>query len=159
MTLKARHAACERARVWAALLPDGELSLFEQRLLDAHCAHCAECRHLLESIGGLTDVIRATTIEEMDRHVRILRPRPAYWRSASRVLTSGSAAALALGLAFWVGPQQAHPGPAPASTAPVIILTPESSAADSAAIWELKQARIDGPVTGGDVHRPGRILK
>jgi ferric-dicitrate binding protein FerR (iron transport regulator) len=159
MRSKARRAACERARVWAALLPDGELSLFEQRLLEAHCAHCAECRHVLESISGLTEIIRATTPDEMDRQVRILRPRPA-WRSASGVAASVSAAAFALALAFWVGPQRAHPGQSPTSTAPVIVFTPESSTTvDSAAIWELKRGRGDAPVRGGDARRPGPILK
>ena len=157
MTPQSRHAACERARVWAALLPDNELSLFERRLLEAHCNRCVDCRHALESISGVTDLIRSAPLAAMDRRVRVLRARPAYWRSVPGVLATGAAAAFALAVAFWVGPQHT-PVQAPTLTAPVIVFTPESSSADSDAIWKLKRARGGGRIPVPDSHRTGPVL-
>lgn len=143
--------------MWATLLPDGELSLFEQRLLEAHCARCADCHRVLQSVGGLTEIVRATPPDEMERHVRIVRPRPAYWRSASGVLASGGAAALALVLAFWVGPDRTHQHQSTSVNAPVIVFTPQTSA-DVARIWQLKRARSVSALTSRDTHRTGAIL-
>ena len=153
-----RPAACERARVWAALLPDDELSLFERRLLDAHCLHCPECRHALASVSELTGIIRATPLETMDRQVRVIRPRPAYWQSASGVLATAAAAALALALAFWVGPERTQPRQAPTASTPVIVVTQQSPAGDVQGIWQLKRARTGASSGEVATHHTGAIL-
>ncbi len=158
MTPQSRQAACERARVWAALLPDNELSSFERRLLEAHCHRCADCRHALESIGGVTELIRGAPLAAMERRVRVLRARPAYWRSIPGVLATGAAAAFALAVAFWVGPQHAPGVKSPTLTAPVIEFTPESSSADSDAIWKLKRARGGGRIRMPDTRHTGPVL-
>ncbi len=157
MTPQSRQAACERARAWAALLPDNELSLFERRLLDAHCARCADCRHARESITGVTELIRSTPLAAMERRVHVQRARPAYWRSTSGVLATGGASALALVIALWVGSQHA-PGPSHTVTAPVIVFTPESSSTDSAAIWRLKRMRSGAHADTLNAHRTGPVL-
>ena len=141
--------------MWATLLPDGELSLFEQRLLEAHCGHCAECRQVLEAVGGLTEIIRATPLEAIDRSVRVLRPRPAYARSVSGVLATSGAAALALALAFWVGPDRTRPRQLPAVTAPIIVFTPQSSSADVKRIWQLKRTHVMPAAGVRGTHRTG----
>ena len=47
---------CERAREWASLELDGELSTFERALLDAHLEGCRTCTEFRSSISGLTGV-------------------------------------------------------------------------------------------------------
>jgi anti-sigma factor RsiW len=51
-----RNAACERARSWASLDLDGELSQFERVLLGAHMRRCAPCA------AAATDMQRATAL-------------------------------------------------------------------------------------------------
>ena len=43
MTRFSRGLLCDRARAWAALAPDGELSELERKLLDAHVVRCGAC--------------------------------------------------------------------------------------------------------------------
>ena len=138
----ARTAVCERARVWASLLPDGELSLFERRLLDAHCLRCSSCERLRDDISSVTSIVRATPLDEMDRPVRVVTQRFRGWRPVSGVIASGAAAALALVLAVWIGPQVRANHPATQIlSAPTIILTPTRSTAENQAIWTFKRER------------------
>ena len=148
MTDTPRTAACERARFWASLMPDGELSLFERRLLDAHCVRCASCRELRDDVGSFTSVVRSTPLEGMSSPVRVPRHRLQVWRPAAGVVASGGAAVLAFVLAVWIGPQvrSAH-----VTTrfvgAPTIVMEPSRTSADSQAIWTFKRQRgtDDGP--------------
>ena len=145
--------------MWAALLPDGELSLFEQRLLEAHCARCAECREVRVNVSAFTELIRETRPETMGRRVRVLRMRPRYWRTGAGACASGGAAVLALVVAVWVGPQAHSDQNLPTVTnAPVIVLTPEAGTADSEAIWRLKRMRSGLPVSASETRHTGPVL-
>src|SRR4051794_15319598 len=62
-----RSHLCERARLWASLRADGELSELEGALLDAHLERCAECRSFA---GGVAAVAQGL------RHVPLERPAP-----------------------------------------------------------------------------------
>src|SRR5438046_10589321 len=53
------HGKCDRARQWASLELDGELSSFERALLDNHLAGCASCAEFRAEISGLTGALRA----------------------------------------------------------------------------------------------------
>ena len=142
MTAEPRTAVCERARVWASLLPDGELSLFERRLLDAHCLRCSSCRQLRDDIVSVTAIVRATPLDEMARPVRVVHQRFHGWRPVSGVIASGAAAALALVLAVWIGPQvRANHPTTQILSAPTIILAPTRSTAENQAIWTFKRQR------------------
>ena len=158
MTAEPRTAVCERARVWASLLPDGELSLFERRLLDAHCLRCSSCRQLRDDITSVTAIVRATRLDEMVRPVRVVNQRFHGWRPVSGVIASGAAAALALVLAVWIGPQVRANRPATQIvTAPTIILTPTRSTAENQAIWAFKRQRgAVGEISAA--HHPGLLL-
>jgi hypothetical protein len=158
MTDMARTAACERARTWASLLPDGELSLFERRLLDVHCVRCDSCRRLRDDIGSFTAIVRATPAEEMSRPVRVARPRIRALRSATGAFASGGVAVLAFALAVWIGPQVRNTHVTTRYVgAPVIIVTPEQGNRENQAIWTFKRARsIEQDV--GAAHRTGLIL-
>jgi ferric-dicitrate binding protein FerR (iron transport regulator) len=158
MTGESRSAVCERARAWASLLPDGELSLFERRLLDAHCVRCSECRRLRADVASLTTIVRGTPLDEMARPVRVPSARLRSWRPASGVLASGGVAALAFVLAVWIGPQ-AHTGRTTTQvvSAPPIILIPEQLTDESQAIWNLKRSR-GAAENAGAAHRTGLVL-
>jgi predicted anti-sigma-YlaC factor YlaD len=54
---------CERARFWASLRLDGELSELEGALLDAHLARCAGCQAVAEGFGVSTIALRSAPLE------------------------------------------------------------------------------------------------
>ena len=153
-----RSGVCDRARVWASLLPDGELSLFERRLLEAHCVRCGDCRRLRDDVASLTTVVRHTPLDEIVRPVRVPSARFRSWRPATGILASGGAAALAFVLAVWIGPQVRNDRTTtPAVEVPAIVFTPERSSVESKPIWTLKRSR--GTVeTTGTAHRTGAVL-
>jgi hypothetical protein len=49
---------CARARFWASLRVDGELSELEGALLDAHLGRCADCQGYEARITGVTAALR-----------------------------------------------------------------------------------------------------
>jgi hypothetical protein len=154
-----RSAVCERARVWASLLPDGELSLFERRLLDAHCMRCSECRRLRDDVVSLTAIVRDTPLDEMTQSVRVpSSARLRSWLPAMGALASGGVAALALVLAVWIGPQ-ARTSKTTTSfvDVPAIVVTPERPSVESQPIWNLMRSR--GAIESvGVTRRTGAVL-
>jgi predicted anti-sigma-YlaC factor YlaD len=54
---------CERARFWASLRLDGELSELESALLDAHLARCAGCRQIAGGFDASTAALRSAPLE------------------------------------------------------------------------------------------------
>jgi predicted anti-sigma-YlaC factor YlaD len=96
-------SACERARTWAALRPDGELSTIEVRLLDAHLDGCPTCRGFADIVSDATRLVREAE-DEAPAHAfdpRIVR------RSRTRAVAAsfsraGVAAAVVIA-AFSVG--------------------------------------------------------
>src|SRR5919197_1167501 len=57
------HGKCDRARQWASLELDGELSSFELALLENHLESCPSCAAFRAEIGGLTRELRAAPYE------------------------------------------------------------------------------------------------
>ena len=55
---------CARASEWASLRLDDQLSDFEEVLLEAHLARCAECRAFAATISGLTYSLRAAELRQ-----------------------------------------------------------------------------------------------
>jgi predicted anti-sigma-YlaC factor YlaD len=82
---------CERARQWASVELDGELSRFERALLDAHLADCRSCADFHASVGELTHALRAAPLERFDGVIEIGRA----WRRA-RLRLAPVAAAMAV---------------------------------------------------------------
>lgn len=66
---------CERARQWASIELDGELSTFERVLLRAHLAHCPPCREFRTDTNSLTHALRAAPLERLERPIEIGRVR------------------------------------------------------------------------------------
>jgi predicted anti-sigma-YlaC factor YlaD len=52
------NSQCERARAWASLRADGELSELESALLDAHLARCASCRSFARGAVEVASALR-----------------------------------------------------------------------------------------------------
>lgn len=73
--MKAVHADCERARQWASTDVDGELSAFEQVVLESHLADCPSCREFRAGISGLAHALRVAPHERLERPVEIARRR------------------------------------------------------------------------------------
>jgi anti-sigma factor RsiW len=82
---------CERAREWASLRIDGELSEFERVLLDSHVDRCEACAAYVLEITAITQTIRSAELLPVPHPVSLpLRRRMAY---ASRALQAGAATA------------------------------------------------------------------
>jgi anti-sigma factor RsiW len=60
------HGHCERARQWASVGVDGELSTFERALLEDHLGRCASCREFSRDVSGLTSALRAAPREQFE---------------------------------------------------------------------------------------------
>ena len=54
---------CERARFLVSLRADGELSEFEEALLDVHLADCDACRELARRLALSTAMLRSAPFE------------------------------------------------------------------------------------------------
>ena len=85
---------CERARTWAALAPDGELSELERKLLDAHVQRCAACAYFAVEVAAVASraARRRAAAAAAPLVVPIWRRRPVY----ARVRAVGAAAAVAV---------------------------------------------------------------
>jgi anti-sigma factor RsiW len=89
-------SACERAREWASLRLDDELSVLEEEILERHLDACDACRWFEEGMRLSTARIRSTPLETPTR--RVTAPSraglgPQYRRRTALV----AAAALAIG--------------------------------------------------------------
>jgi anti-sigma factor RsiW len=60
------HGKCDRARQWASLELDGELSSFERALLENHLEGCPLCAEFHAEIGGMTTALRAAPYEPFE---------------------------------------------------------------------------------------------
>lgn len=107
-----RRSPCERVRHWAALAPDGVLSLVEQRLLEAHTERCEACRSFAADVASIAGALRAAPLEERTRIVpfraptRRSRPRFSYVSGAA-----GAAAAIAVSTIVALGTGSDQPVP------------------------------------------------
>jgi len=96
---------CRRAHEWISLRADGELSAFEEALLDAHLAECEACRAFSLGVLATTRELRLAPLAPLERPVAL----PPRRRVVMRPLSAGAAAvaaAAAAYVAFFVVPQQ-----------------------------------------------------
>jgi hypothetical protein len=91
---------CERARSWAALAPDGELSELERKLLDSHLTRCAACTRFTAEVAAFAADLRASALQPLPRPVSIptWHRRPVYARFRG-VAAAAAVAIMALGIA------------------------------------------------------------
>jgi len=62
-TMRTTARRCDRAREYASLRLDGELSDFESALLDSHIERCPSCRAFAEDLVGVTERLRTEPLE------------------------------------------------------------------------------------------------
>jgi anti-sigma factor RsiW len=112
-----RSHLCERARPWASLRVDGELSELEAALLRAHLERCAECRTFARGVDAVARGLRRVRLEQ-PAPLTLGVPRR---RSAARMVqfVAATAAVVAAGAAAALtGPSN----PAPSAVKPVAMV-------------------------------------
>lgn len=103
---------CERARTWASLRADGELSELESALLDAHLGRCVQCRTFARDFEGATGVLRAAALER-PAQLALPVPRTRAWpRLAPVVIVAAALAGAGLAAASST-PGAKRPAPRP----------------------------------------------
>jgi hypothetical protein len=110
--LSPRNGRCERARQWASLRIDDELSELEDALLEKHLEGCASCSAFAARLAATAEAVRAVPLERPEiSYPRFERPviRLPVGR---RVAIVAVAAAAALGA--FVGSSLQKPATAPA---------------------------------------------
>jgi hypothetical protein len=112
---------CERARHWASLRLDGELSHLEERLLERHLEACEPCRRLEAGMREATELLRRAPVETPARRVEL--PRASEGRFALRRKRTALVAAAALGLGAFAGSFMERPAaPTPQAPGPEVSL-------------------------------------
>jgi hypothetical protein len=121
--LSPRSGRCERARQWASLRVDGELSELEVGLLERHLESCASCRAFAARVAATTGLVRATPPEKPEIAYAPPRTRVIGLPVGRRTAIAAIAAAAALGsfVGSWL--QRPAPTPAPANISQVSFLT------------------------------------
>jgi len=94
-----RQMDCDDVRAALLLASDGELSVHEGRLLDAHLATCAECRRNRARLAGVEQ--RLSACRDALDSLEMVRSVPRSARARS-VAVSAAAAAILL-LMVWAG--------------------------------------------------------
>jgi hypothetical protein len=100
MTRFPRGVLCERARSWAALAPDGELSELERKLLDSHLVRCGPCGEFALEVAALAAELREASLQPLPRPVALpVWHRRRAWAGVRTVGAAAAVAVMALGLA------------------------------------------------------------
>jgi putative zinc finger protein len=86
--MSAHSHLCERARTWASLRADGELSELEGRLLAAHLGRCRPCRTFAGRVDAVADALRSAR-PERPATLALVLPRRS--RTSVRVLQTAAA--------------------------------------------------------------------
>jgi predicted anti-sigma-YlaC factor YlaD len=86
---------CARAREWASLRIDGELSELERLLLRRHLSRCEACRTFAESVRAAALLIRSTPQETPSK--ALAPAAPAVGKRRLRYRLAAVAVALAIG--------------------------------------------------------------
>jgi anti-sigma factor RsiW len=139
--MEERRILCERARSWAALAPDGELSTFEQRLLGAHLERCADCSSFAARIGGFTHAIRSAPPEPLAHPVSVAGRRARRGRryAPRRAFYPAAAAFAAVAVAVSIGSAVSISGGDRLASAPRLVVVPLSD--DRSDDRDMRQAR------------------
>lgn len=128
--------ACERARRWAALAPDGSLSSFERRLLDTHLARCAACAEFAAGVAAAAEAIRGAALVELPYPISIPSRRR---RLAAGALAPVAAAAAVVLLTLSVGSVDLRSRPAPSSGDLLVVVAQPTDGRRE--LRELREAR------------------
>jgi anti-sigma factor RsiW len=112
--------ACDRAREWASLRIDDELSELESALLEAHLKRCPACASFAAGVEAVALQLRAASVERLEQPIVLPLRRTG---SRPRAVQLGAAAALvvaAAGLGTLFGALGPQGSPGTATTAPLV---------------------------------------
>src|SRR5215212_7719919 len=96
-TMRTTARRCDRAREYASLRLDGELSDFESTLLDSHIERCPSCRAFAEDLVGVTERLRTAPLE---RPLIVLTLPQRRFAALRTMQASAAAAAVGIGALF-----------------------------------------------------------
>jgi predicted anti-sigma-YlaC factor YlaD len=108
MSIAVPKGVCTRVREQVSLALDGQLSQFEQRMLEAHLARCSSCAVYSDEVTAFTEQLRSAPPVALQRPIVVRRTR---WAAGVR-LQAGVAAAVglvALGLASQFAGSESSP--------------------------------------------------
>jgi hypothetical protein len=129
-------SACERARCFASLRPDGELADIQEKFLAFHLAECSSCRTYAEAVAKTTATIRTAPLLDVPR-LRVVRPTRR--RLPARALPAVAAVLVAVtaGLAGLAGVQPQEDRPSRPAPRPAYL---DSATYDLSVIHDLQRA-------------------
>jgi predicted anti-sigma-YlaC factor YlaD len=104
MSAQPLSVVCERVRMQISLELDGELSMLEKRMLDAHLVRCEGCRAYADEVVCFTGELRSAPLEPFDGNVVVRRPSRVGSLRAQVALASAAAVAVAVVAALQLEP-------------------------------------------------------
>lgn len=114
-----RDELCVRAREWASLRLDNELSEFEGAMLDAHVSGCVACRDYVARVEHVVEQVRDAALVPFEQSVLLPRSRGWLWtmpRTAAAAAALVAAVGLASGLILKTPGLKLGPSPAAGAT-------------------------------------------
>ncbi len=111
---RVRDRGCERAKAWASLELDDELSQLERALLAAHLRRCEPCAAYVADVRAATAALRSAPLEQPEGTVLPPAERASRRTAlAARIALAATLAALAGGLGVLAGSIGREGPPAP----------------------------------------------
>jgi len=120
---------CDRARQWASLRVDGELSELEGLMLERHVAGCDSCREWQRRVERTTELLRAAPLERPAPRAELDRRVGARFPLRHRLVLAAVVAAAALGSLLGAAldrPERSAPSPSPSPSPSLSLLPPGS---------------------------------
>ena len=77
MSVLRRTEGCDGARAQVSRRLDGELSVLEERMLDAHLTRCSDCRSFEREVARFTRDLRTAPLEPLGFPIEVGRSRRA----------------------------------------------------------------------------------
>lgn len=129
-TFVAHERSCERARSWASLDLDDELSQLERARLAAHLRRCRRCATAVQEMRAATSALRSAPLERPARHVFALAAATGGERgrraTGFRLALAATLAALAAALGAFAGSVGDEPASKPSPRQTDIALFPSA---------------------------------
>ena len=117
---------CDRARAWASLRLDGEISELEAAFLDSHLGRCAACREYEASVCGAVQMLREQPLAELRHPVVVVGRRRIPVRPAAVARVAALVAAV-VGVATVLGTQSGKQPVSPSTASPPVVVTDDNS--------------------------------
>ena len=93
---------CDRVRERICAEVDGELSIFERRLVDAHERSCPDCLDFRQSVRRIAAAMRSTPLEPLPRPIALpVRHRLALRARSFQLAGATAAVAFMAGVTAW----------------------------------------------------------